>query len=389
MRSICVKYTVILNTVLVFVVACATSPREDRAAQLTQRPIGIASIDTFALKRVLEAGRDSLAARGISAAVILADGEMWTGQAGESTPGSPVTRDMTFDAGSVGKMFTAAIVLQLVEEDRIGLDEAIASWLPEAPNAERVTPRMLLTHTSGWPDVWDDASFVPSLAAAPTRRWTLEEVLAAMPETVNEPGVWDYSSSGYVALGLIVEKAGGATFGALVNARLLKPLGLAHTVHGAYADPPEPLAHGWLDVNQDGTPEDFTLLLPAISFRSAAGPAGGMISTAADLARFTRAFVTGELHGSIVVTDTTEWVDRPDGNRHGLGVLITELDGTLLVGHRGNSAGYSSAAWHAPQLDVTVVVLTNAHGILVTPIVSELLAEITAHRSSDATRSKN
>lgn len=335
--------------------------------------------DPGALQEALETVRDSMEVRGVSAAVIQPDGTVWTGQAGESFPDASIEPETLFDAGSVGKMFTAAVVLQLAGEGAVDLDAPIDRWLPDAPHAERVTPRMLLTHTSGWADVWDDPSFLPRLVSAPAKRWTPAEILAATPPPVAEPGArWEYSSSGYAALGAIAEAATGEPFGTLVRERVIDPLGLERTVHGAYEEPALPVAHGWLDIDDDGTPEDFTALLPATAWRTSAGPAGAILTTAADLARFTRAFLTGELHGEAMARRIAEErVARPDGNRHGLGFLEIEIAGKKLAGHRGNSAGYSAAAWHAPEAGITVAVLTNKHGVLVTPFVEALLMAAT------------
>ena len=318
----------------------------------------------------LEAIRDSMGIRGAAVAVIGADGSRWTGAFGESHPGVAITPGTVFDVGSVGKMYTAAVILSLVHDGLLELDAPIARWLPDAPNAGQVTVRMLLTHTSGWADVWDDRGFVSQLVMAPMRRWTATEILAATPAPVGAPGVaWDYSSTGYVALGAIAETATGRPFDVLLRGRVLEPHGLARTVHGAYADPTDPLAHAWLDINNDGTAEDFTALLPTTSWRSAAGTSGAILTTASDLATFTRAFVTH--------LPRTDWVERPDGNRHGLGVLRIEPDGLELIGHRGNAAGYSAAAWYAPSRGVTVAVVTNVHGQLVEPLVYAALKAFT------------
>lgn len=352
-------------------------------ASATQRVTGTgAPPDTARFQAVLESVRDSMEIRGLSAAVILPDGTLWHGQTGESSPDDPITPDMLFDAGSVGKMFTAAVILQLAEEGALGLDEPISSWLPDAPAAGVVTPRMLLTHTSGWADVWSEPSWIPRLVSAPGRRWTPAEVLEATPPPLDEPGGgWSYSSSGYAALGIIAESVGGRPLGELVRERILEPLRLGRTFHGAYEEPEGPVAHAWLDVDQDGEAEDFTVLLPATSWRTAAGPAGAILTNGADLATFTRALVAGRLHDAATVPGlANEWVERPDGNRHGLGVLEIEVAGTALVGHRGNAAGYSAAAWHAPEMGVTVVVLTNRHGILVTPVVEALLRAVDTER---------
>jgi hypothetical protein len=74
----------------------------------------------------------------------------------------------------------------------------------------------------------------------------------------------------------------------------------------------------------------------------------------------------------------TSWVDRPDGNRYGSGLLRLEREQGPLIGHKGNSAGYSASLFHEPATGLTVAVLTNAHAIDVTPVVLALLEAASA-----------
>lgn len=331
------------------------------------------------LEAVLAAGRESLGARGAAAALILPDGSIWEGASGMAADGVPLEPHALFDAGSIAKLFTAALVLGLVDDGLVDLDAPVVRWLPQVPNASTVSPRMLLNHTSGWADVWDEPAFIPELAMQPARHWSMQEVLEATPAPVEAPGQgWEYSSSSYVALGLLAEKATGTGYGQLLRKRVLDPLGLERCFHGAYEVPEPPLAHGFLDVDGDGDEEDFTALLAPTSFRSAAGPAGALLATPLALARGLRGILEGQLHTAATLEQATRWVERPDGHQHGLGLLRIELGGMELVGHRGNAPGFSAAVWHAPGEQITMAVLVNRHGLLVTELVAELLGVATA-----------
>jgi len=133
------------------------------------------------------------------------------------------------------------------------------------------------------------------------------------------------------------------------------------------------VAHAYIDINNDGKPEDYSAMLPMTGFLTAFGGAGAIVATPGDVAIWLRALVRGEV---VALDEMEKWVDRTDGNQHGLGLLKTTIDGVELIGHRGNSGGFSCAAWHAPQRQLTVVVCCNRNGILVTPAVSRVLKAI-------------
>ena len=138
----------------------------------------------------------------------------------------PVRPETIFQSGSLGKQFTAAAVLSLVEEGKIALDDPVAKYLPDAPPAFRpISVRHLLTHTSGIPD-YTDGTF-------DLRRDLTEEDLARMAFRLNlefAPGTrWNYSNTGYVLLGIIVRKASGRFYGDVLRERVFVPLGMKTT----------------------------------------------------------------------------------------------------------------------------------------------------------------
>lgn len=333
---------------------------------------------TARLQGALDRGRAELAIRGASAAVILADGAIWTGGSGAALGDGEravgVTPETTFEIGSITKTYTGALAAQLAGEGLLSLDDPLALWMPDAPDADRITLRQLLQHTSGWADTWDEPGFIPGLVMSAARVWSPEEVIARMPDPVLAPGEgWEYSSTGYVAVGRALELATDRSFAGLLRERFFIPLGLEHTLLGG-ADPiPEPTAHGYVDINGDGEAEDLTAALPRTSFLTAASSAGGILATPRDVAMWLRSLLRGEAVSPAALEQMTRWVERPDGHHYGLGLLRIELEGRTLIGHRGNSAGFSAAAWHLPDEGLTVVVLTNANGVLVTPIVEALL----------------
>jgi CubicO group peptidase (beta-lactamase class C family) len=132
------------------------------------------------------------------------------------------------------------------------------------------------------------------------------------------------------------------------------------------------MAHAYIDINDDGTPEDVTAMVQLTAFITAAWSAGAVAATASDLATWIRAYARGEVARGPLFEDMTRWVDRGDGSYYGMGLIKKQHGDRTILGHRGASAGFSASAWHAPDVNITVVVLTNGHLKDVDPIAFAL-----------------
>ena len=197
------------------------------------------------------------------------------------------------------KPFVAAATLQLVEEGRFALDDPLPAVLPPRviarfPDAERITVRMLLNHTSGIGE-YTDARFDRAVVANPQRRWTVAEFLdraAAQPRTSAPGERHAYSNANYNVLGLVLEQATGKPWRAVVRERVIERLRLTHTSLPKPGDVPtgRGIAHGYQLVN--GRLRDLTDV-----DSSMAGAAGGhaLLTTTKDLSRFLRALLAGKL----------------------------------------------------------------------------------------------
>src|SRR5574338_1179206 len=162
---------------------------------------------------------------GVAVAIVKNGAVMMAAGYGESNVElhAPVTAETMFQSGSVGKQFTSAGVMTLVEEGKIGLDDPIVKYFPNAPPAWRgITVRHLLTHTSGIPDYTTDAMDY--------RRDYTEDELETMAFGLTPefpPGSrWNYSNTGYVLLGILIHKASGKFYGDLLRERVFTPLGM-------------------------------------------------------------------------------------------------------------------------------------------------------------------
>jgi D-alanyl-D-alanine carboxypeptidase len=357
-----VPHVRVRSTVLSLAAACVIAPAGHGGAQ----------------QAALDSLRSSTGVPGVSVAIVLADGEVRTFTSGTASADGPVRADLLFEVGSITKTYTAALVLKLAEEGALTLDDPLARWKPAFPHVDGITVRHLLQHTSGLADYTEDPDYIPALRTDFARVWEPTDSYAFMGDPLFPPGEgWRYANAGYVLLGEVVEAVTGTTFAAALRARILDPLALRHTWLDVAERPEEPRAHAHLDIDGDGAPEDLSALVPNTSFLSAAWSAGAVVATAADLARWIHAPCSGDVLDAAGQRAFTDWVDRGDGMEYGLGIIRYRTPrGRVLWGHKGNTAGFSAGAWHDPERRVTVAVLTNGHGVDVTPIAVALLAAV-------------
>jgi D-alanyl-D-alanine carboxypeptidase len=285
--------------------------------------------------------------------------------------GRPVDPATPFAAASVTKTFTSALVLRYVDQGLVKLDDPLARWLPEWPNARKITIRMLLNHTSGIPDFFRNPKLDLALNKDKKRSWTSAEVLEAyVPKgAVFPPGKgWSYSNTNYLLLGAVAAEVGGAPWEDLVRRELIEPLGLDSTYVQSVEEPPAPpaLAYRIIDGFRGPTPEartDGSTVVPFRSVVTAAGSAGAIASTTGDLARWARALYGG----STVLSAATRremltFVKAYAyglGTAYGLGASRVRFDGHTAYGHSGALVGTRAAIRYFPREKVTVAVLFN------------------------------
>ncbi|MFB7948203.1 serine hydrolase domain-containing protein [Kitasatospora phosalacinea] len=306
----------------------------------------------------------------VTSAVVLVDGDggRWSGTAGTGDPatGRPVRADGRFRIGSISKVFTATVVLQLAAEHRIDLDGPVQQYLPGALPAgyPPVTVRQLLNHTSGLPTgggVNDDDGSAAWFAAHAADHWTAQQVvdsLAGQPAQFAPGTAQQYNGVNYFLAGLLVERVTGRSFAREVTDRVLRPLGLHRTSVPAATDTalPDPTAHAVLAVPRPGGGSD-----PVDVTRQSPWPwaEGGMVSTAPDLERFLSALLRGELLPPAQQAELFAVPDVPNfrnqncdlGPTAGRACFSTGLmrftpePGVELWGKTGSRPGYTSAVF--------------------------------------------
>src|SRR5215204_4596541 len=224
--------------------APAGQPRQAQAAQseAAQDPRA-ASIVALAREAM---ARYSL--RSVIVRVTIDGQEVVTAALGESMTGVPATTDMHFRNGAVAISYVSTLLLTLVDDGVLRLDDPLSIWLPELPDADHVTLRMLANMTSGYQDYVPDEGFLKDVLADPFKQWTPAELIAislAQPRLFAPGTNWDYAHTNYVILGLALEKATGRSMVDLLQERVLGPLGLTNTANFFTPAIPEPALHAF------------------------------------------------------------------------------------------------------------------------------------------------
>ena len=289
------------------------------------------------------------------------------GQANLET-GTPLTPASVLRVGSVTKQFTAAVMLQLQQEGRLSLDDALARYRPDIPRAQDLILRRMLNHTSGlgnYTDRPDRAELMQAARADRTTAQNVAEVVAHQPFMAYEPGQgWAYSNSAYVLLGALIEQVDGRSLAEAMKARLFDPLGLADTALDEAARVVPHRASGYTPRPGGGFDN-----AAYVSMTFPAG-AGALRSTCDDLCRWSEA-----LHGGRVLdADGLHQMLTPgrliDGsmplNRrglardYGLGLVVTERPRLGRVAmHDGDIMGFSAIVCRFLDTGLSVAVASN------------------------------
>jgi CubicO group peptidase (beta-lactamase class C family) len=201
---------------------------------------------------VMRIVRDTMAQAHLKAVIVrvTVDGkEVVTQAVGESMTGVPATTNMHFRNGAVAISYVSTLLLKLVDQHKVSLDDKLSKYLPEIPNADRVTLGQMAQMTSGYVDyVIGNTKMNEALYADPFRRWTVHEMLqyAVDQPLLYPPGTnWNYAHTNYVLLGLALEKATGQEMSKLLSDNVLSPLGLTNTVNSLTPEIPSPVLHAF------------------------------------------------------------------------------------------------------------------------------------------------
>jgi len=273
-------------------------------------------------------------------------------------PNTPTTK---FRLGSITKQFTAASILLLEERVKLKVDEPVKKYMPDAPAAwDKVTIFHLLTHTSGIP------SFT-SFPDYPKRKWeamTPQQLVDWFRDKPLEfePGTrWNYSNSGYVLLGYLIEKISGQSYAGFVQQNIFTPLGMKDSGYDSNSAVIEHRASGY-SPGKNG-PENAGFVDMSIPLS-----AGGLYSTTEDLLRWEQGLFGGKLLSPASLAKMT----TPFKQDYAFGLAVSTGSGHKIIAHNGGIEGFNTSLAYYPDDKLVVAVLGNLNGGAPDQIASSL-----------------
>ena len=264
----------------------------------------------------------------------------------------PATDSTVYQSGSLGKQFTAALVLQLADSGLLRLDDPIRRYLTEGPPRwDSVTVRHLLTHTSGIPEYTDSAVDL-------RRDYTEDElvrVAAGLPPQFAPGQRWSYSNTGYVLLGVIIRRVSGRFYGDLLRERIFIPLGMRTARVISEADIVPNRSDGYRLVGDTVKHQEW--VSPTLNTTAD----GSLYLTVRDIARWAAALDAERVLSAQARAAAWSPVRLNDGGTYpyGFGWMLDPVRGRPAVGHTGAWQGFRTALVRFPDARLTVIVLAN------------------------------
>jgi CubicO group peptidase (beta-lactamase class C family) len=264
----------------------------------------------------------------------------------------PATDSTIYQSGSVGKQFTAAAVVMLAEEGRLGLDDPITKYLPEGGNAwRRLTVRHLLTHTSGIPDYADSTLDYRRAYSEPD----LVRLATSLPLQFPPGERWSYSNTGYLLLGAVIRKVTGRFYGDFLRDRIFVPTGMPTARVISESDIVRHRAAGYELVG--GRLQNQSWVSPEINTTAD----GSLYLSVRDLSAWAIALNHGRVPSRSVLEASWTPVRLNNGGAYpyGFGWRVGEQRGYRQIGHTGSWQGFKTSIQRYPDFDLTVIVLAN------------------------------
>jgi D-alanyl-D-alanine carboxypeptidase len=258
----------------------------------------------------------------------------------------PVTVETKYRIGSLTKMFTAAMILQLVEEKKLSLENHLSAYIPEIPNAKRITISNLLNHRSGLFNYTGDENF-PSWSGKPITKEEMISILSKEPIQFEPDEKAEYSNTNYLLLGYIIEKITGKSYSSELQSRIIKRAGLKNTYVGEKTYVEENESFSYLYFNKAWNQEEETDM-------SIPGGAGSIVSTPDDLTKFIDALFTGKLLQPSLLS---EMLFLKDG--YGKGIFRMPFYNNYSYGHTGKIDGFHSSLCYFPSDSVSIAFCSN------------------------------
>jgi D-alanyl-D-alanine carboxypeptidase len=298
---------------------------------------------------------------------------------------NPPSADTHFRIASNTKTMTAALIVRLAQENKLSLDDPVSKYVSDVPDGDKITITELLNMRSGLYSYDDNPEFSAALERDPTKVWSPAEVLAIAFKhpPYFPPGTdFHYSNTNYVLLGLIAEKIEGKSLASYFEDRLFGPLGMKDTLlpDSTSNTLPEPYSHGYLyggcsfrNLTDKPYPPDIQAAVKAGTLKpddctaqnpSYATAAGGVISTARDLATWIQALVGGKVLNADyqrrwLNSLQPEVASKPEGQKYGYGISQFSWGPNTIYFHGGEMPGFNSKISYDPTNQLTLIIWTN------------------------------
>jgi CubicO group peptidase (beta-lactamase class C family) len=277
-------------------------------------------------------------------------------------PNTPTTK---FRLGSITKQFTAACVLLLEERGKWKISDPVKKYMPDAPAAwDKITIFHLLTHTSGIPSFTGFSDYRDSEAKATTPAELVKRFRDKPLEF--EPGTkWNYSNSGYVLLGYLLEKVSGQSYQEFVQQNIFTPLGMKDSGYDSNTAIIYHRASGYTPSKNGIENAGYINMTIPLS-------AGALYSTTEDLLKWERRLFGGKLLSQASLQEMTTSFKQ----NYAFGLLVSNSNGRKKIDHNGGIEGFNTALAYWPEDQLTVVVLGNLNGNAPDQIAAQLAATI-------------
>ncbi|MEU9736910.1 serine hydrolase domain-containing protein [Streptomyces sp. NPDC048002] len=319
--------------------------------------------------RIAEQAKEELDLKSVILRVTADRRELVTTALGESMTGVPARPALHFRNGNIAISYMGTALLRLVDEGRVDLDAPVGRWLPDLPDGDRITLRMLAASTTGLRDYVTSPGFPEAVGENPFRQWTPEELvgISTSQEPWYEPGTnWNYSHANFVLLGAALEKITRTRLDVLLQREIMGPLGLRETRNSFTPDIPTPVLHAF--TSDRGTYEESTFWNPSWT----TAPGAVQTTDICDLARSASAIGSGELlspssyeellnPGTVGLGQATGacpasvCIAQTEETHYGMGVLVL---GDWVAQHP-LFFGYSASMAHLPAERLSIAVSTT------------------------------
>ncbi len=275
-------------------------------------------------------------------------------------PNSPDTK---FRLASVSKQFTAAAVLLLEQQGKLKLNDSISKYLTDAPAAwSKITIFHLLTHSSGMP-TYDRFADYNSFKKKNSSSADLMKRIRDKPLEFEPGKKFSYSNSGYLALGLLIERVSGKKYGQFVIDNFFKPLAMNDSGYGSVAAIIKHRASGYLVTARGLQNADFNDWSNSFA-------AGGLYSTVEDMLRWENGLFAGKVLSAASLAKMTTAFKQD----YGLGLDVRNENGRKVIGHTGSIDGFDNVVAYYPDDKLSVIVLSNVSGSTSAELAAKLAA---------------